>query len=193
LARTNISVDQAVFEEFSAQAERQNKTLFAFANASLEAVAKIAAEGGNPEDLYKLWRSVTLLKQIDVITLPSDFVDDLIAREFAADKEATLHMFHHLGSQIVGILKIAASTLDELATLEKDFAGLLPIKQFKLTSKDNKDNIQIDVVGAGRRLESTECAMTFLAAVVNGYGYNVTKQELNVGTIRLWATRRGLT
>src|SRR5437016_5181872 len=103
MARTNISVDSDAFDEFSAQAERQNKTLFAFANESLLTVAKISAEGGNSADLYRMWRSVTLLKQIDVITLPSDFIDELIAKLYATDKPSLLKMFRDLGGRLVGV------------------------------------------------------------------------------------------
>ncbi|MDA4128300.1 MAG: hypothetical protein OK422_02380 [Thaumarchaeota archaeon] len=189
MARTNISVDQAVFDEFSSQAQRQNKTLFAFANESLSTVAKVAAEGGNPLDLYKMWRAVTLLKQIDVITLPSDFIDELIVKDYARDKAGILKMFRDLGSQLVGVLKIAAEDLDQLSALVTNFAGLLPVKQFTIGAKD-KNKVEIDVVGAGRRIESTECAVEFLTSVLNGYGYSVIKKEVNVGTIRVWATRR---
>ena len=48
MARTNISVDQNVFDAFSAEAARQNKTLFAFANESLSVITKVAEEGGAP-------------------------------------------------------------------------------------------------------------------------------------------------
>jgi len=191
MARTNISVDQVVFDEFSSEADRQNKTLFAFANESLSTMAKIAAEGGNPSDLYKMWRAVTLLKQIDVITFPSDFVDELISKDYARDKEGTLKMFREMGSQIVGVLKIAAEDLDELSELVRNFTGLLPVKQFILAAKEDKNKVEIDVVGAGRKIESTECALEFLMSVLNGYGYSVTKKEVNVGTIRVWASRRG--
>ena len=189
MARTNISVDQAIFEEFSSQAERQNKTLFAYANESLSAVAKISAEGGNPADLYRLWRSVTLLKQIDVITLPSEFIDELIAKIYSMNKPELLKMFRNLGSELVGILKIAAGNLDELGQLAKDFTALLPVKQFKI-SKIDASTVEIGIVGAGRRIESTECTLEFLKSILNGYGYTVTKSELNVGTIRLWASKR---
>lgn len=191
MARTNISVDQVVFDEFSSEAQRQNKTLFAFANESLSTMAKIAAEGGNPLDLYKMWRAVTLLKQFDAITFPSDFIDELISKDYARDKDGTLKMFRDLGSQIVGVLKIAAQNLDELSELVRNFAGLLPVKQFTLTAKDDRNHVEIDVVGAGRKIESTECALEFLTSVLNGYGYSVTKKEVNVGTIRLWASHRG--
>jgi hypothetical protein len=189
LARTNISVDQRVFEEFSSQAERQDKTLFAFANESLLAVAKISAEGGNPADLYRLWRSFALLKELDVITLPSDFIDELIAKIYAFDKDNLLNMFKKLGSQLVGVLKIAAENVDELGQLAKDFATLIPVKQFKINKLDGS-TVEITIVGAGRRIESTECTLEFLKSVLNGYGFTVTKSEVNVGTIRIWASDR---
>ena len=189
MARTNISVDQAVFEEFSTQAEGQNKTLFAFANEALSTVAKVSAEGGTPSDLYRLWRSVTVLKQIDVITLPSDFVDELIAKEYAGDKVNLFKMFHDLGGRLVGILKIAAPTLEELSELARDFTGILPIKQFRIARLQD-DSVEIDIIGAGRRIESTECSFIFLQSILNGYGYTVKKHELNVGTIRAWASKR---
>ena len=191
MARTNISVDQTVFDEFSFQAQRQNKTLFAFTNESLSTVAKVTAEGGNPPDLYKMWRAVSLLKQMDVITFPSDFVDDWTAKEYARDKAATLKMFRDLGSKVVGVLKIAAPNLDELSEMVGNFAGLLPVKRFTFAAKDPRNMVEIDVVGAGRRIESTECALEFLTSVLNGYGYSVNKKEVNVGTIRVWASERG--
>jgi len=189
MARTSISIDQGVFEELSAQAQRQNKTLFAFANESLSAVAKISAEGGNPADLVKLWRSIMLLKEIDVITLPSDFMDELIAKIYVLDKHDLLKMFKDLGSQLVGVLKIAADSLDELGELARDFTALIPVKQFKIIKLSNQ-TVEIAIVGAGRRIESTECTLEFLKSILNGYGYTVTKNEINVGTLRIWASDR---
>jgi hypothetical protein len=191
MARTNISVDQNVFDAFSAEAARQNKTLFAFANESLSVVTKVASEGGSPSDLYSMWRSMTLLKQFDVITLPADFVDDVTAELYASHKESTLKRFSEIGSRFVSVLKIFAPELSDLTVVEKDFRGLLPIKQLAI-KEQGKGNLEIDVVGAGRRIESTECAREFLIAIIRGYGYTVTRQETNIGTIRLWVTSRGL-
>jgi len=190
VARTNISVDQGVFDEFHSEAKRRDKTLFAFANESLSAIAKISGEGGDPAELYRFWRSVALLKQADVITLPSDFVDELIAKQYASDKESLLKMFSDMGSNLVGVLKIAARDLDQLADLARDFTALLPIKQFKLSRSPDDDVVEIGIVGAGRRMESTECSFVFLQSILNGYGYRVTKHEMNVGTIRVVASRR---
>ena len=191
MARTNISVDQNIFDAFSVEAARQNKTLFAFANESLSVLTKVASEGGSPSDLYSMWRSMTLLKQFDVITLPADFVDDVTAELYASHKEATLKRFSEIGSRFVTVLKIFAPELLDLTGVEKDFRGLLPITQLAIKDQ-GKGTFEIDVVAAGRRIESTECAREFLIAIVRGYGYTVTRQETNIVTIRLWVTSRGL-
>lgn len=189
MPRTNVSIDQSVFEEFSAEAERQHKTIFAFANESMSAIAKISAEGGNAADLYRLWKSVSLLRQIDVITLPSDFIDELIVKLYAVDKPGLLKMFQHLGNELVGILKIAAENIDELEKLAKDFSTILPLKGLKVTKAD-ASTIEIAIVGAGRKIESTECTLEVLKSILNGYGYTPTKTDVNVGTIRIWASKR---
>jgi len=190
MTRTNISVDHGIFEEFSLEAKRQDKSLSAFANESLSTMARISAGGGNPPDLYRLWTSVALMKQFDAITLPSDFVDDLIAEQYAVDKEKLLSKFRSLGSRLVVVLKIAAEDLNELARLASDFAWLLPLKQFKITRVSDGETIEIGVVGAGRKIESTECSFEFLQSILSGYGWTVTKHELGVGTIRAWASKR---
>ena len=155
-------------------------------------MAKISAEGGDPTDVYKFWRTVALLKEVDVITLPSDFVDDLVVELYASDKSRLLKMFSDLGSKLVGVLKIAAKDLDELSVLGADFATILPIKRFKISKTRDGDGVEVDIVGAGRRIESTECSLVFLQSILNGYGYTVTKREMNVGTIMVLASKRKL-
>ena len=188
MARTNISVDQGVFQQFSAEAAKQNKTLFAFANESLSVASRVSSEGGSPSELYNMWKSTTLLKQIDVVILPSDVMDDLIFDLYSADKAKTLKIFSDLGNRLVPVLKIAAADITELSKLAKEFGGLLPIKQLSLKVQAAKGDIEIDVIGAGRKIESTECAREFLVSIVHGYGYSVVRQDVNVGIIRMWVT-----
>ena len=190
--RTNLSIDKAVFEEFAAEADRRKMTLFAFANESLAAITKISQEGGNPEEFYKIWRVLSILRQVDVITLPSDFVDDLIERLYKVDSSATKGRFRELGASIVGLLKMAAEDIEGLSALAKDFGFIIPIKHFALTSP-KPGLVQVDLVGAGKAIETTQCSAEFLKAIIEGYGYAVVKEELHPGTIRLVAekTSRG--
>jgi hypothetical protein len=185
MARTNLSIDR----KFSTQAARKNMTLFAFANESLSAISKMSAEGGNPSEMYRIWKVLTILRQVDVITLPSDFVEELIERLYTSDKEGTLLRFRELGSSIVGLLKMATDDLSGLTDLAQDFGFIIPIKRFTMSQmKDGK--VEIDVVGAGRGTATTVCSSEFLKSILNGYGYDVAKEELHAGAIRVWAEKR---
>ena len=189
MARTNLSIDKQVFEEFAAEAERRKMTLFAFANESLSAIAKISQEGGNPEEFYKIWRVLSILRQVDVITLPSDFVEDLIEKQYNTDSSSTKAKFRELGTSLVGLLKMAAEDVEGLSPLAKDFGFFIPIKHFGLTAP--KDGvIQVDVVGAGKAIETTQCSSEFLKAIIEGYGYSIKREELHPGTIRLAAEKQ---
>jgi len=189
MVRTNLSIDKAVFEEFAAEADRRKMTLFAFANESLAAITKISQEGGNPDEFYKIWRILSILRQVDVITLPSDFVEDLIEKQYRADASSTKAKFRELGTSLVGLLKMAAENIEDLAPLAKDFGFFIPIKHFELHSTDGR--IQVDVVGAGKGMETTECSAEFLKSILAGYGYLEAKQELHPGTIRIIAQKVG--
>jgi hypothetical protein len=189
MARTNLSVDRKVFDEFSAQAQKRNMTLFAFANESLSAVSKISAEGGDPAEMYRIWRVLVLLRQADVITLPSDFIEELIDKLYAADKESTLARFRELGASVVGLLRMTTEDIAGLSDLAQDFGFIIPIKRFRMTT--GKDGtLEVDVVGAGKRVETTNCSSEFLKSILIGYGYDVVKEEIHAGSIRLWARER---
>jgi len=190
MVRTNLSIDKAVFEEFAAEADRRKMTLFAFANESLAAITKISQEGGNPDEFYKIWRVLSILRQVDVITLPSDFVDDLIERLYKVDAAATRAKFRELGASLVGLLKMAAENIEDLGPLAKDFGFIIPIKHFALT-EPKPGMVQVDVVGAGKTLETTQCSAEFLKAIIEGYGYAVVREDLHPGTIRLVSERTG--
>lgn len=189
MVRTNLSIDRAVFEDFAAEAERRKMTLFAFANEALSAITKISREGGDPDQFYKIWRVLSILREVDVITLPSDFVDGLIETQYGADAPGTKAKFKELGTSLVGLLKMVADDVEQLTPLAKDFGFFVPIKYFELQSSEGR--IQVDVVGAGKSIETTTCSSEFLKAILVGYGYAVTKEELHPGTIRLLAQKSG--
>ena len=162
--------------------------MYAFTNEWLDAAARISAEGGKAKDVSDLWRSNAILEQFDTIVLPSDFVDDMLARLYATDKSSLLRSFSDLGREVVGVLKIVAGSIEELARLVTDFTFFTPIKRFEVRKVD-EDSDELIVVGAGKKMESTECCFEFLKAVLNGYGYDISKHELYTGTIRVTVNR----
>jgi hypothetical protein len=192
VARSNISVDKAVFDSFSAQAMLEGKTLYAFTNEWLEAAARISSQGGKGKDVFDLWRSNAILKQFDTIVLPSDFVDEMIVKLYSTDKSSLLKSFSDLGKELVGVFKIAADDIEALSELVREFTPFTPIKRFE-TRRIGESSTEVNIVGVGKKLETTECCFEFLKAVLNGYGYDVSSRELYPGTIRLTAKKRAQT
>jgi hypothetical protein len=192
MARVNLSIDRVVFDEFANQVNKRNMTLYAFANECLSAMSKIAEEGGDPAELYNVWKVLSILKEAEVVTLPSGFLESLILELYQINKAVLLKHFRELGEQMVGLLTVFADDVPTLAKLARDFTFVVPIKHFSvLNGTSNHDgNLRIDVVGAGKSIESTECSSEFLKAVIEGYGYSVVKEELHPGTIRLYCQAR---
>ncbi len=191
MARTSMYVDDAVFDEVSLQAHKQGRTLYAFMNETLSVMTKICEGGGNPSELLEMWRLTSTLKMLEVITLPSDFVDDMIVELYHTDKEALLRRAAELGSRLVEPLQIIAGDIDRLSELAQDLKLILPIKEVKMVKDADTGSIEISVLGAGRRFESTECCSAFLNAILRGYGYSVARQEIGLGTIRMWGQKDG--
>ncbi len=189
VSRTNLSVSPEAYEEFELQAQKRGKTLYAFTNETLSFMAKICAEGGNPEEIYDIWHILSVMRLVDVITLPADFVDDIIAELYHANKEVLLKKFSELGSRLVATLKVVTENVEGLSTLAADLRFIIPVKRFTVTNLKDRDGVQIEIIGAGRRLESTECCARFLESILNGYGLKTVKEQIDVGTIRVIAQR----
>ncbi len=191
VTRTSIYVEDAVLDEVSLVARKQGRTLYGFTNEMLSVMAKICEGGGNPSEVLEMWRLTSTLKLLEAITLPSDFVDDLIVEQYHTNKEALLRKVSELGSRLVEPLQIIAGDMDSLSVLAKDLKLIMPIKEVRIVNDGNTGSIEIAVVGAGRRFESTECCSVFLNAILNGYGYSIVRQEIGLGSIRVWGQKDG--
>jgi len=186
MARTNISIDRKVFEEFSAQADRRNTTLYALANQSLSVISKISAEGGDPDSLYQVWRVLSIMKEVDAVIFPSDIIEELVTRLYRDDKKQLLTRFSDIGTSMVALLKLTAEDLQGLISLVKGLITFMPIKHMEVLSLQN-GGIKVILVGAGKGIETTECSSEFLKSVLRGYGYEISKEEIHPGIIQMWA------
>jgi len=187
--RISISVDRGIGEDFSRQADRTGKPLYAFANDWLATASKISAQGGTADKAGEEWKVCSVFKDAEAIPLPAEFVEQLVEGLCQSDKEQALKTFRALGENLAPLLMIYAPKIDQLADIARGFAVMAPLKRLDIERIDG-GSVVISVVGAGRRYDVTECAFEFLRAVLAGYGYMVTAYELGVGTIRLEAGRR---
>ena len=175
--------------EIASTAKSEEKTIKAFVNEWLLVAAKLSKQGWDSTKLQSLCDSFTLMKEMNAITLPSDFVDELIAREYKADKQGLFQMFRDMGTQVADVVKIDAPSIHELARVASEFLSLIPLKIFRISTDDEENNVEVVVAGAGKRIESTECAFEMLEAFLNSYGFSVTNRQINVGTLRVQASR----
>jgi hypothetical protein len=189
LKRANLSVDSDVFEKFSRASKSQNKTIQGFANEALELASTVCLSGGSISDLKRLWSAYQLIKNIDVITLPSDFVDEINEKLVNTDEKWTMDAYYRLGSNVGSLLRLMTESIETLSSIAADFFILLPVKHFRMNTTDREGTIQVDIVGAGRNLESAKCTLEFLTGVLDSFGFEITRSDLNVGTIRAWANR----
>jgi hypothetical protein len=187
--RTSISVDRGIGEEFSCQADRAGKPLYAFANDWLATATRISSQGGSANEAEAEWRVCSVFKDVEAIPLPAEFVERIAEDLCEADKEKALKTFRGLGEALTAILRIYAPRIEQLADLAKGFSGIAPLKRLDIERADER-KLVVSVVGAGRKHEVTECAFEFLRGLLAGYGYAVAAYELGVGTIRLEAERQ---
>ena len=129
------------------------------------------------------------MKEMDALTLPSDFVDELIVREYRNDRQGLFRMFREMGTRIASIVKIDSPSVHEFAKVANSFLLLLPLKLFKISTDKDESRLDIIVVGVGKKVESTECAFEMLEAFLNSYGFVVTDRKIDVGTISVQASR----
>lgn len=191
MRRASVRLDGQSSAEISLIAKSEEKTIRAFVNEWLFVAARLSKQGWSPSKLESLTSAFMLMKETNAITLPSDFVDELIAREYKTDKQGLFKMFREMGSQIAGIVKIDSPSIHEFAKVANDFLLLLPLKMFRVSTDKKESSVEVIVVGAGKRIESTECAFEMLEAFVNSYGFSVTDRKINAGTIFMQASRHG--
>ncbi|MDG6997493.1 MAG: hypothetical protein JRN15_00065 [Nitrososphaerota archaeon] len=189
MSKASVTLDGPSSLEIASTARSEEKTIRAFVNEWLLVATKLSKQGWNTTKLESLCDAFTLMKEMDVITLPSDFVDDLVAREYKTDKQGLFQMFREMGTQVADVVKIDSPNMHGLAKVANEFLSLLPLKMFKISMDDRENCLEIVVVGVGKRIESTECAFEMLEAFLNSYGYSVTNQQINVGTIMVQASR----
>lgn len=189
-SRGAISIDGAVRDEFSLQAVRAGKTARALANEWLAAASKISAEGGTAAEILEGWYVSRICRDLEAIPLPADLVGGMVERLCELDKGKALELFCDLGDNLSRLLRIYAPDVEQLAALARGFTRISPLK--RLDIERTESSIILSIVGAGRKLEVTECAFEFVKSLLDGYGYPVSARDLGVGTIRVVAKRQGL-
>ncbi|MDH2901759.1 MAG: hypothetical protein PXY39_12395 [archaeon] len=196
MGRTNIAVDDAVAEQLSFEAGRENKTQYALANESLLSVLEVTKDGGSPKQIYPSWKFVSMMKDVGCLVLPEDLLEKLIGKMYDIDKDWLLKAWYDEGRRLGDFLKMSAVNPEDLAKVIEEFQVLLPAQKIefkKITGiKDSTryggSTYEIRAMGAGSSLESTACADQFIRGILSSYSLNISESKLSRGIISIKAT-----
>jgi hypothetical protein len=102
---------------------------------------------------------------LDAVVLPSDFMDTVIAELYARDRELILKKFKQLGRDVAKYLKVHTESFEELLQLARTVGRFF-------------------LVGAGSRVESTQCVYEAMKGILEEYGVKILEDEVAKGLIK---------
>jgi hypothetical protein len=140
-------------------------------------------ENIEPQDVKALFRAHVLLKDLDAVVLPSEFMDMLIADLYMVNREKLLERFRQLGRDVGKVLKVYATSIEELFDLAKTVGQFFPLKRLEVKMKQMKQ-YEIAVLGVGSRPESTQCVYEAFKAIIHEYGYKTRNETIGKGIIK---------
>ncbi|MBI3859091.1 MAG: hypothetical protein HY296_02465 [Thaumarchaeota archaeon] len=192
MPRTNISISDETADKLSEEAMKRNKTLYAFANESIEAVVSVCRLSGEPAEIPPAWKMGRMLKDLDAVPLPGDLLEKLIKKLFAHDREWLLSTWEGEGDRIGKYLQMGYQDMSQLSEAVVEFQGLLPMKRVEVRSIDSpeaKGKMSVRAVGAGLSAESTACAEHFMRGIIASYSWTVKQSRISEGMIEFEIAR----
>ena len=196
MGRTNISVDDAVADELSLEAGKENKTQYALANEALLAVLEVTKNGGNLKQVYPSWKFVAMMKDVGCLVLPEDLVEKLIARTFEIDRDWLFKVWYDEGSRLGNFLRMSAVNPKDLGQVIEEFQVLLPAQkiEFREITGEDSDSLghhgakyEIRALGAGASVNSTKCAEQLIRGILSAYSLEIIESNMTRGIISIKA------
>lgn len=202
MGRTNIAIDDAVADELSFEAGRENKTQYALANEALMAVLEVTKAGGDPKQIYPSWKFVSMMKDVSCLVLPQDLVEKLISSAYTTDRKWLLRAWYDEGSRLGEFLKMSALNPDQLGDVIREFQVLLPAQKIEFKEITEKQESPVDLesprvrayeikaTGAGNSQEATECAEQLILGLLSSYSLTITETRKSRGIIDIKAMEK---
>lgn len=183
MVRASLAVDAEIADSLSKLAEAKHMTLYSLTNQILQTFVEMMNENIEPQDVKALFRAHVLLRDLDAVVLPSEFMDMLIADLYAVNKEKLLERFRQLGRDVGKVLKVYAASVEELFELAKTVGQFFPLKRLEVRPKQMKQ-YEIALLGVGSRPESTQCVYESVKAILHEYGYRTRNETVGKGIIK---------
>ncbi len=182
--RSTLSVNGEIAKELLALAKERNMTLFALTNQILETAILLMKMGVDFQALRNLVSVLKILRDVDAVVIPSDFLDKLIYELYKNNQKEILNSFKQLGMELAEYFKLEAMDIEKLVSLAQTLSTLLPLKRVSLR-RLNHTTYELSAVGVGGRLESTYCVYYFLEGVLEKYGLEIQDKTISKGLVNV--------
>jgi len=176
--RSTLSVNGELAKELLVLARERNMTLFSLTNQILETAILLMRSGVEFQDFKNLVSVLKILRDVDAVVIPSDFLDKLIADLYKSNQKEVQGAFKQLGMDLAEYLKLEAPDIMKLISLAQTLSRLFPLKRVNL-KRLNDSTYELSAVGVGGRLESTTCVYHFVEGVLERYGYAVRDKTIS--------------
>jgi hypothetical protein len=183
MVRASLAVDAEVAEALSKLAEEKHMTLYSLTNQILKTSLELIRENLEIQDLKNLLTAYLILRDLDAVVLPSDFMDTIIAELYARDRELILKKFKQLGRDVAKYLKVHTESFEELLQLARTVGRFFPLKKLQARYIAGKQ-YELVLVGAGSRVESTQCVYEAMKGILEEYGVKILEDEVAKGLIK---------
>lgn len=180
--RSTLSVNGEIAKELLALARERNMTLFSLTNQILETAIILMRMGVDFQGLRNLAGVMKILKDLDAVTIPSDFLDKLIGELYKANQKELLSSFKQLGMELAEYFKLEAMDIEKLVSMAQTLSTFFPLKRVGL-KRINSKSYELSAVGVGGRIESTTCVYFFIEGVLERYGFEIQDKTIGRGLI----------
>jgi len=183
MVRSSLAVDAELAEMLSKLAEEKHMTLYSLTNQILKTSLELISEGLEIQDLKKLLTTYMLLRDLDAVVLPSDFMDSLIAELYSRDREFIVKRFKQLGRDVAKYLKVHSENFEDLLQLARTVGKFFPLKKLEARYITGKQ-YELVLVGVGGRIESTHCVYEAIKGILEEYNVKIIEEEITKGLIK---------
>ncbi|MCS6769163.1 MAG: hypothetical protein NZ570_01840 [Candidatus Caldarchaeum sp.] len=184
MVRASLAVEAEIAEALSRIAEEKHMTLYSLTNQMLRTCVELLKENFEVHDMKNLMKAYWVLRDVDAVVLPSDFMDSLIAELYARDREGVLKKFRQMGQDVGKYLKVYAETVDDLLQLAGIVGRFFPLKKLDV-KYISRGSYEVAAIGVGGRIESTQCVLEAMKGIFDEYGAKIQEQSVAKGLIKV--------
>jgi hypothetical protein len=187
LGRTNIAISDEIAEKVSLEADRENKTLYGFANECFESLTKIFNERGRIEEVFPYWLQTKMSKEFSGLPLTPRFLLDSIIRAFyGRDKETLLKLSFESGGMLGNYFKLRAKNLDGLKELIDVVGSPNPARLMELIkTEDHGSTKYIFRYITGISDETTICLEKYFSGMLSVFSTDFTSRIQSSGIVEI--------